>query len=51
MSPRLRIASLMTLGALAFASAAHAEVTGLKVTLSPYAGFALWDQLVKYEDK
>jgi OOP family OmpA-OmpF porin len=50
MSPRLRIASLLTLGALAFASVAHAEVTGLKLTLSPYAGFALWDQLVKYED-
>lgn len=50
MSPRLRIASWLTLGTIAFASVASAEVTGLKVTLSPYAGFALWDQLVKYDD-
>src|SRR5262245_32854842 len=50
MSPRLRIASLLTLGALFVASVARAEVTGLKVTLDPYAGFVLWDQLIKYED-
>jgi OOP family OmpA-OmpF porin len=50
MSSRLRLAALFTLGAIAFAGAARAEVTGLKFTVSPYAGFALWDQLVKYDD-
>lgn len=51
MSPRIVLASLLTLGILSTASAARAEITGVRLTLSPYAGIALWDQNVRYEDQ
>lgn len=54
---RKPLASLLAAGAVAFvvasalAGAARAEVTGVKLTLSPYAGVTLWDQTVKLEER
>jgi OOP family OmpA-OmpF porin len=50
MKRRPRIALVLALAILAASGAARAEVTGLKLTLSPYAGITLWDQLVQFED-
>ena len=41
---------VLAVAILAAASAARAELTGLRMTLSPYAGYALWDQLVQFDD-
>ncbi len=51
MPSRKSVASLLVLACFAVTGVAHAEVTGVKLTLSPYAGLVLWDQIVKYEDK
>jgi OOP family OmpA-OmpF porin len=51
MPSRKAIASLLVLACFAVSGVAHAEVTGVKLTLSPYAGLVLWDQIAKYEDK
>ena len=45
-----RIRAAAVLAVLCGVSAAHAETTGLQVTLSPYAGGAFWDQLHKLDD-
>jgi len=50
MSPRIVMASLLTLGILSTASAARAEITGVHLTLTPYAGIALWDQAIDFDD-
>jgi hypothetical protein len=51
MLSRKTLASVLVLASLALAGAAHAEVTGVKLNLTPYAGITLWDQLVKLEEK
>src|SRR4249920_1443452 len=51
MLSRKTLASVLVLASLALAGAAHAEVTGVKLVLTPYAGITLWDQLVKLEEK
>jgi OmpA-OmpF porin, OOP family len=51
MPVRRLIASVLVLACCAVAGVAHAEVTGVKLTLSPYVGLVLWDQIVKYEDQ
>jgi OmpA-OmpF porin, OOP family len=50
MPMRKTFASILGLACWVMAGAAHAQVTGVKLTVSPYAGFTLYDQLVKLDD-